>query len=370
MGYPLRTHISRLHPYSPGKPIEEVQRELGLTDVVKLASNENPYGPSPKVGEALRAAVGSLHLYPDAGARRVREALASHLDVAFDQIALGNGSDNLIGLLGAVFLGGPGESVVMGTPSFVRYDACAGAADSRLVQVPLDSNQRHDLPAMRKAIDETTRLVFIANPNNPTGTAVLDSDLRAFLSDVPATALVVLDEAYFEYARAEASYSNGVRLLQEGFRVAVLRTFSKAYGLAGLRLGYMVADHQVVDAIDRAREPFNVNSLAQVAALAALQDQAHVERCVALNRVGLERMVQEVRAMGLACVPSLANFLVVELDREAGPVFQGLLERGVIVRSGNVLGMPRTIRVSVGTESEVEKFLTAFTEVMKLGVPV
>ncbi len=369
MPYRLRENVLRLAPYSPGKPIDEVKRELGLTDVVKLASNENPFGPSPRVTEALARAAGTLNLYPDASGHAVKEALGRHYGIGPAQIALGNGSDELIHLLALILLEGGLGNVVLGSPSFVRYEAAAGVADVAVKAVPLDRDYRHDLGAMAQAVDAETRLVFIANPHNPTGTAVGRDDLRRFLDRLPDTVVTVLDEAYFEYGRGVGDYPDGLEFVREGRNVVVLRTFSKAYGLAGLRLGYAFAGPDIVDAMDRAREPFNVNSLAQAAAVAALADQAHVEDGVARNSAGLQRIERAAAQMGLRTIPSLANFVVVHLGRPAGPVFQELLKRGVIVRSGEVLGLPGSIRVSVGTEDEVERFLQAFEEVMKVEVP-
>jgi histidinol-phosphate aminotransferase len=352
-------------PYPPGKPIEETQRELGLTDVIKLASNENPFGPSPAALEAVAAAAKDLHLYPDARGWALKQAIGEQTGADPGQILLGNGSDELLHYLGMVFLGSPEDEVIVGHPSFVRYGAVAEAADCKLVTVPLDTAWRHDLTAMAAAVTERTRLVFIADPNNPTGTTVARRALESFLSDLPETTVTVLDQAYAEFAADGPGYADGLTLLRAGHRVVSLRTLSKAHGLAGIRLGYGFADPEVVDAVDRVREPFNVNSLAQAAAIAALKDSAHVQETVRRTRDGLRRMTDAVEALGFRAIPSSANFLCFDLGVPSEPAFQALLEQGVIVRPGGPLGMPTFLRVSVGTESEVDRFLAAFTEVAR-----
>lgn len=358
----IRPNVLQMQPYSPGKPVEEVKRELGLADVVKLASNENPWGPSPKAVEAVRRAAERMHLYPDASAYELKRAIAAKFGVKPEEVLLGNGSDELIHLLGLVFLSGPADKVVVGYPSFVRYDAAAHLSDSQLVRVPLDSEWRHDLPAMAAAVDADTRLVFVANPNNPTGTVVRKEAFEAFMDSLPAGLPVVLDEAYWEFARDEPQMPCSLDYLRAGKPVIGLRTFSKAYGLAGIRVGYGFAPAEVVDAVDRAREPFNVNSLAQAAALAALDDDEHLERTTRGNREGLDRIAEAVRALGCKPVESFANFICIDVGRPAQGVFESLLHKGVIVRSG---GWGNSIRVSVGTRQEVDRFLQAFQEVMK-----
>jgi histidinol-phosphate aminotransferase len=362
--YRLRPHVRDLAPYSPGKPVEEVRTELGLRRAVKLASNENPFGPSPRALEAVRRAAGSMNVYPDASGRQLRAALAQRCGLRVDQVMLGNGSDGLIHTLGLVFLGSPDDEVVVGDPSFVRYDAAAHLAPCRLVKVPLDRDWRHDLRAMAAAFSERTRLVFIANPNNPTGTIVDEDSVRGLIRDLPPGCPLVLDEAYFEYAADVPGYPDGVRLLAEGLPVVVLRTFSKAYGLAGLRIGYGFADSEIVDAVDRVREPFDVGSLAQAGALAALADQDHVSDSVRRNREGLRRIADSALKAGFGVVESHANFVCIDLGRPCRPVFEALMRRGVIVRPCDVFGMPNHIRVSVGTEDETRLYLEAFEDVV------
>jgi histidinol-phosphate aminotransferase len=362
---PIRPNVLRMQPYSPGKPIEEVKRELGLERVVKLASNENPLGPSPRAVEAVRAAASAMHLYPDGAAYDLRQAIARKFAVTPDHILLGNGSDELIHLLGLVFLDSPEDQVVVGDPSFVRYDAAAHLAPCELVKVPLDNAYAHDLPAMARAVTDRTKLVFIANPNNPTGTIVLRSELERFLNDLPEHVTLVLDEAYFEFAAPVPDYPNSLDYVRERRNVIGLRTFSKSYGLAGIRVGFGFASREVVDAFDRAREPFDVNSLAQVAAVAALDDEDHLQRTLKNNRRGMRRIADALAASGAQVCESYANFVFADLGRPARPVFEAMLRRGVIVRSGEGMGCPTCIRVSIGTEEEVELFVQAFEAIME-----
>lgn len=358
----VRAAVKAMAPYVPGKPIDEVKRELGLSHVVKLASNENPLGPSPKAVKAVQAAAQSMHLYPDASGHELKTAIADRFSVSKENVLLGNGSDELIHLIGLVFLA-PGDNMVVGDPTFVRYQAAAELAEIELRKVSLDSEWRHDLTAMAAACDARTKLVFVADPHNPTGTTVGKAAIEQMLEALPPTTTLVLDEAYFEYGEL-GDAPDGRALVLDGRRVIALRTFSKAYGLAGIRVGYGFASADIVDAIDRAREPFNVNSLAQVAAIAALDDAEHLDRSRAINAEGIRRIAAEVGKAGYSTVPSNANFVCIKLGRDAGPVFQALLRKGVIVRSGDPLGMPGYIRVSIGTEDEVSEFLEAFSTVM------
>ena len=365
MQYPIRPNILRMRPYPPGKPIEDVQRELGLTDVVKLASNENPIGPSRKAIEALMASASDVSVYPDARSLRLRTKLAERHGISIDQVMVGNGSDEIIAVLGQMFLE-PGTELVMGHPSFLRYDAAAHVSDSKLVKVPLTADWKHDLPAMARAVNEKTRLVFIANPNNPTGTIVDGDELAQFLDGLADHVLVVLDEAYFEYAQG-TDYPNCVELLQRGRRIVVMRTFSKAFGLAGLRIGYAFADPAVVQAYDSARAPFDVNLPAQFAAMAALDDYDHLERTLQVNREGMDYLLSEMTGMGLATIPSRANFVCIRVDRDDNAVFSDLLRQGVIVRPGSVLGLPGYIRVSIGTMPQNQQFVEALKMTVSVG---
>jgi len=346
-------------PYSPGKPVSEVQRELGLGDVVKLASNENPLGPSPKAVEAVREAASSMHLYPDGSSFDLIQALSRHFQIAKEHIVVGNGSDELIRMLSWVLLDGPEDEVLVGDPSFICYDEAANIVPCRLIKVPLDANYVHDLLAMSSKLSDRTRIVFIANPNNPTGTIVRKQEVDAFLRDVPESALVVLDEAYFEFAREESGYPDGREYVLEGRSVAALRTFSKAYGLAGIRCGYGFMPIEVTDAINRARQPFNVNALAQVAGIAALEDEKHVERTIANNHDGASVISNAIKNAGAMPCETFANFVFADFGRPTAPLVQALLGQGVIVRSGVPFGCPNCIRVTIGTPKENDKFVKA-----------
>ncbi len=362
MKSPIRPQVLTMQPYSPGKPIDEVKRELGLDHVVKLASNENPLGPSPKAVEAAKKAAEQMHIYPDAAAYSLREAFSERFQVPMDQIIFGNGSDELIHYLGLMALHGGDTELVMGDPSFVRYEASAQVSEGRLHKVPMDSEWRHDVRAMAERFNENTRLVYIANPNNPTGTLVTADEVDWLLERMPEGAILILDEAYYEFAADLPEYPDSVGLIRAGKPVVSLRTFSKAYGLAGIRVGYGFGPREIVDAINRIREPFNVNSLAQAAGIAALGDAEHMNRTVQTNREGIRRITQKVQEMGFDVVPSWANFICIDMGQPAKPIFEDLLKRGVIVRSGHVLGMPNHLRVSIGTDQEVDAFLKAFAE--------
>jgi histidinol-phosphate aminotransferase len=354
-------NILRLKPYVPGKPIEEVQREYGLTDIVKLASNENPLGPSPRAVEAMREAAAHVWLYPDASCFRLTQALAAHWRAEPENLILGNGSDEIIQLAGLAFLE-PGDEVLTATPSFVRYEAAATLNKAELIEVPV-RDFRFDLAAMAERLSTRTRLVFIANPNNPTGTIVGKAELERFLDRVPARALVVMDEAYFEYADS-LDYPDGWKYVREGRNVIVLRTFSKIYGLAGLRVGYGMASHAVIRYLQQVREPFNVNSLAQAAAIASLEDPEQVERARRVNREGKATLTAAFDALELPHVPTEANFILVDIRRNGREVFEGLLRRGVIVRTGDIFGLPTHLRVTIGTAEQNERFLQALRAVL------
>jgi len=356
---PLRVHpdIAALSPYVPGKPIEELQRELGLTRVVKLASNENPLGPSPKALAVLSEEAATLHRYPDGGAFRLREALADRWKVTPDHIILGNGSDEILGLLARTFLA-PGDEAVMADHTFVIYNMEVTAAHGKAVRVPL-KQWRHDLPAMVDAITPRTRLLFLCNPNNPTGTMVSAGEVERLLARVPEDVIVVFDEAYFEYVRS-AEFPDSMAYVRQGRNAIVLRTFSKIYGLAGLRIGYGVTTSEITNFLNRVRPPFNANSIAQRAALAALSDDEHVAKSRAMNEVGMEQVVNGLRALGFAPIPSEANFVYVDVERDGRQVFDALLRQGIIIR--HIDG--RMVRVTIGQTEENQAFLTALAAVV------
>jgi histidinol-phosphate aminotransferase len=353
--------VRGLAPYQPGKPIEELEREYGVTNAIKLASNENPLGPSPRALEAARATLADIARYPDGNGFALKRALAGKLGVDVSQITLGNGSNDILEFTARAFVGA-GDEVVFSEHAFAVYPIVTQAVGARAVVAPA-KNWGHDLDAMRGVIGERTRLVFIANPNNPTGTWLKRAELEDFFARVPAHVIVVVDEAYFEFVR-ESEYPDSVRWLDRFPNLIVARTFSKAYGLAGLRVGYGLSSPAIADVLNRVRQPFNVNSVALAAASAALDDREHVERTVRMNAAGMRQLTDGFRALGLGFIPSVGNFVCLDLGRSAMPVYEALLREGVIVRPVANYGMPNHLRVTVGLPEENERFLRALKKVM------
>lgn len=355
--------IAGLQPYQPGKPIDELARELGISDIIKLASNENPRGPGPLVQEAIAGQLQDLSRYPDGSGYALRQALVEHLGVAGEQITLGNGSNDVLDLITRVAVE-PGFEAIVAEHSFVVYRLAVACAGGTLVTVPA-RDYGADLEAMAAAVTERTRAIFIANPNNPTGTWVTESALVAFLDTVPSHVWVVLDEAYFEFARSD-DYPDGIRLLAKYPNLIVTRTFSKVHGLAALRVGYSVSSSAFADLLNRARQPFNVNSLGLAAASAALQDAQFVSSSVQLNQQGMQQLGSALQDMGLPCIPSLGNFITVDCGQPGAEVFQRLLHKGVIVRPVAEYGLPQHIRVSIGLPEENQRFLDVLPEVLNV----
>lgn len=355
----VRDNVMDLKVYIPGKPIEAVQRELGLERVVKLASNENPLGPSPKAMSAMEKALNDIKLYPDGSAHYLKEALAEHWGVNQTQLFLGNGSDEIIAFLALAFINS-GDEAIMANPSFPRYEPVVKMMNGVPIEVPLTEDFRHDLKAMAQAISDRTKLIFICNPNNPTGTIVSKSEVDEFMAQVPDHAVVIFDEAYFEYV-AKADYPNGLDYLAQGKKVIVLRTFSKAYGLAGLRVGYAITEPDLVIALEKVRPPFNVNLVGQAGAFASLQDEEYLRYSIAENNKGLQYLYSEFDRLNLPYVVSHTNFVLFNCLKDANEVFQSLLKKGVIVRA---LGLQSWIRVTVGTQEENEIFIKALEEVL------
>jgi histidinol-phosphate aminotransferase len=352
--------ILDIRPYQPGKPVEELERELGIQGAVKLASNENPYGPPAGVLEALRQALAGLNRYPDGSGYYLRQALAKKHGVSADAIVLGNGSNELIELLARTFVK-HGEEVVIPHPSFVVYPSIVQAVGGIRVVVTL-KDHRLDLPKMRRGITGLTKMVFVANPNNPTGTIVTAEEVEEFLDKMPERVIVVFDEAYYDFA-AGPDFPDTLAHLREGKRVVILRTFSKMASLAGLRVGYAIADPECVQLMNRIRQPFNVNTLAQVAALAALGDEAHIRASVEAAHEGVRQLSSAFAAMGARYVPSRANFILVELP-DAPRVYEQLLKQGVIVRPMASFGLERALRITVGTPEENARLLEALRLVL------
>lgn len=356
-----RKCILRLTPYIPGKPIEEVKRELGIDDVIKLASNENPLGPSPLALEAINDALQNISQYPEGSCHELRQALAKHLDVQPDMLIFGSGADEVIHYIGVALLE-EGDEIVQAHPSFVQYCTAATLMDCPAHMVPL-KEWTHDLDAMLAAVNDRTKLFFISNPNNPTGTIVWADEVERVLDNLHERCILVLDEAYYEYVD-DPAYTRSIEWVKQGRNVIVLRTFSKAYGLAGLRIGYGVAPSHLIELLERVRLPFNVNTLAQVAALASLKDPEQVRRTRELNQRAKQYIYKQLNEMGLPYTPTQANFIWIDVQRDCKQVFQDLLRMGVIVRTGDIFGAPTHIRVTTGTDEQNERFISALREVL------
>lgn len=347
--------VRGLQPYVPGKPIEELEREYGVKNVIKLASNESPLGPSPKALAAAQVALTEIARYPDGGGFALKRALAAKLAVIPEQITLGNGSNDILEFVARAFVTAQDE-VLFSQHAFAVYPIVTQAVGANAVEVPA-RDWGHDLVAMQAAITARTRLIFIANPNNPTGTWLGSAALEKFLNKLPASVVVVVDEAYFEYVE-DSAYPNTIAWLARFPNLICARTFSKIYGLAGLRVGYGVSSPEIADILNRVRQPFNVNSVAQAAALAALEDTAHLDKARRVNTNGMQQLVQGFEQLGLDYIPSVGNFVCVDVG-EAVPVYEQLLRAGVIVRPVANYGMPRHLRITVGLAGENQRFLDA-----------
>lgn len=355
-------HIAGLVPYPPGKPIEELERELGISGSIKLASNENPLGPSPKAVAAIRACLDKLHRYPDGSCHYLAQALAAKLAVAPAQLVFGNGSNEIIGLLAAAFLG-PGDEVVSSHPTFLVYQSVVQAAGGINRVAPL-AEMRHDLDAILDAITPRTRLIFLDNPNNPTGSVFSAAEFEAFLAKVPETVIVVLDEAYVDFVEPGLQL-DARQYLERPVPVVALRTFSKAYGLAGLRVGYGLMRAEIAGYLHRVRQPFNVNAPAQVGALAALDDEEHYRRTLELTRREMARLAAAVTELGCRAFPSQTNFFLIDVGGDGRRLYEHLLRQGVIVRAMNAYGYPGYIRLTIGTPAENDRFLASLAKSLK-----
>lgn len=353
--------VQTLRPYQPGKPVEELERELGLRDVVKLASNESPLGPSAAARDAAGKALQALARYPDGNGTVLKQALTRKLGVSEDRLTLGNGSNDVLELAARAFAT-PEHEIIFSEHAFAVYPLATQAVGARAVVIPA-RDWGHDLDAMTRAVTERTRLVFVANPNNPTGTWVTAAALERFIGSLPEDVLVVIDEAYCEYVDV-ADYPDCVSWLDRYPNLIVTRTFSKAYGLAGLRVGFGISHPQVADLMNRVRQPFNVNTIALAAASAAIEDDEHVMHSVAVNKAGMAQLVRAFEAMGLEYIPSVGNFVSVDVGRPGAQVFEALLREGVIVRPVANYGMPNHLRVTVGLEQENIRFIEALKKVL------
>jgi histidinol-phosphate aminotransferase len=360
---PVPEHILSIPRYVPGKPIEELERERGIRHSIKLASNENPLGPSPKALHALQQTLAGVHRYPDSAAHELIHKLAARHRLDPGQIVLGNGSDEIISMLARAFLQ-PGDEVIMPKPAFQMYEIETRASASVPVQVPL-KDMRTDLEAMAARITGLTRIVFINSPHNPTGSIVTRSELDAFMPRLPEGVLLALDEAYIEFARNPAG-PDSLDYVRDGRMVVGLRTFSKAYGLAGLRVGYGVMPAEIADILNRVRPPFNVSLPAQAAAAAASDDDAFLQETLRVVHEGVDYLQRAINGLGLACLPTQSNFLMIRLPREGRGVFEDLLDRGVIVRPLASYGFPDWIRVNAGRPEENRRFIEALEQVLAL----
>ncbi|MBC2715008.1 MAG: histidinol-phosphate transaminase [Desulfobacteraceae bacterium] len=355
-------NILSLKPYKPGKPIEELEREYGIKNTIKLASNENPIGSSPKAVAAMREAMRNLHRYPDGSGYYLVEKLSEKLGVPKQRIVIGNGSDDVIGMLTRVYLSS-GDEAVMTDPSFLMYEIYVKTVNAVPVFVPL-TDLSLNLSAMADAVTDKTRMIFITNPNNPTGSYIKTKEFETFMEKLSPEVVVVLDEAYIEFAR-DPECLNGLTQVAEDRPIAVLRTFSKAYGLAGIRIGYGLMSFAMAAMCNRVREPFNTNSLAQAGAAAALDDEAFLKKTCTLIHTELAFLQDQLKKMEIAFFPTQSNFFLIDVKADADDVFESMLKRGVIVRSMVSYGFPEYIRVNVGTRKENERFLQALEMVLK-----
>ncbi len=350
--------IKELHPYVPGKSLEELERELGIKDAIKLASNENPLGPSKKAIKAIEKVLNRIHFYPDGQGQSLKKTLAEKLGMRSQEILLGNGSNEIIEMVVRTFLS-PGEETIIGEPAFSFYSKAVTVSRGESVAISL-RNDRYDLSEVHRNITGKTRLIFIDSPNNPTGTIVKDGELKDFISALPEDVLLVMDEAYHEYV-TDREYPDTRRYIKDGKNVLVLRTFSKIYGLAGLRIGYGITREGLIELMEKVHQPFNINALAQIGALAALSDVEHVKRSIEINKKGKTYLYKELNRVGLKYVPSEANFILFDVGSNGKKVYESLLREGVIVRyiEGSRL------RVTIGLPKENKRFIQALQKVLE-----
>lgn len=357
------TGVQQLVPYKPGKPIEELQRELSLSKIVKLASNENPLGSGKKALAAIQLVLSELALYPDGSGFDLKQALAKKYSLDAGQITLGNGSNEILELVARAFLR-PGLDVIFSQHAFAVYPLVTQAVGASAVVVPA-VNYGHDLAGMLASVTKNTRVIFIANPNNPTGTLLSQADVEAFIAALPDTVVCVLDEAYFEFV-SRTEPVDSISWLKKYPNLIITRTFSKAYGLAGLRVGYSLSSPEIADILNRVRQPFNNNTLALVAAEAALGDDAHLNLTISINAQGMQQLTAGFKTLGLEWIPSAGNFVSVDLRQPGQPIYEALLRKGVIVRPVGNYELPNHLRISIGTQAENEFFLQALGEVLEL----
>lgn len=358
----LKDNVREIIPYKPGRPIEEIGRELGLRgEILKLASNENPLGTSPLALKAMKKAMKDSHLYPDDNCFYLRNALAQKYNVKPEEIIIGNGSVEILLLLTLAYLS-PGESAVISKSSFLWFKIAVNIAGGQTIEVPM-KDYTHDLEAMLNAIKDNTRLIFIANPNNPTGTIVTKEEMDRFMERVPSNILVLIDEAYYEYIK-DPAYPDSFKYLREGKNVLILRTFSKIYGLAGIRLGYGFTKEEIVNNLMKVRIPFNANRLSQIAGIAALEDEKHVRRSYEVNEEGKIFLYDSYRKLGLFYLPTFGNFIFVDFGRDSQTVFNSMLQQGIITRTIKEYGFPTALRITIGTEKQNRKLIEAIKKTL------
>ena len=357
----IRKGILDLKPYIPGKPIEEVKRELGLKEIIKLASNETSVGPSPLAIEAIKKEVQNINLYPEATSRLLREKLVCKLKVDKEMIIVGNGADDIIDLIGMAFINEDDEALT-GETTFPAYETAVKIMGGKLILIKL-KDFRFDLEEIAQRVNNKTKIIFLCNPNNPTGTIVTKEEVNNFINDIPEDIIVVFDEAYYDYVE-DKEYPDSLSYVLEGKNVIILRTFSKIAGIAGVRIGYAIAKPELISYLRRVVNPFTTNRLAQVAALASLDDEEHYKKVLQSNQEGKKYLYGELNKLGLFYVPTETNFIFIDLKEDADIVFEKLLRKGVIIRPGKIYGCPNFIRVTIGNDYENKRFIQAIKEVM------
>ncbi len=355
-----RPNLPRVKNYKPGKPLEELEREYGIHNAIKMASNENALGPSPKAVQAIRKNLSKIHRYPDGGCFYLRNKLSKMLGVSTDSLVFGNGSDEMLVLAVRAFVD-PQDEVIIADPTFLIYEIAVEAQGGKTIKVPM-KNFRYDLAGMKQRISQRTKIIFIANPDNPVGTYVDEKSLVGFLKDVPRRVVVVLDEAYYEFAKVKKDYPHSLKLLESFENLLITRTFSKAYGLGGLRIGFGITRAPIANALNKVREPFNVNLLAQVGAVAALDDKAHLSKTIKMVAEGRRYLTRELRRLSLRTVDTVTNFILVDLQTDAQALYEKLLRKGVIVRGMGAWGLKSFIRVTIGKKAENVRFIKALKE--------
>ena len=360
----FRKELTGLKEYVPGKPIEDVMKQYGLTSIVKLASNENPLGPSKKAVEAIKREAENIHIYPDGAALELREKLSKKHGVSMEQILIGSGGEQILKLI-AHTLVNEGDEVIFGAPSFALYDIMSSHIGAKCISLPLTEDFRHDLKAFEEHLNEKTKIVYICNPNNPTGNIMPKAELLDFISKLPESVVLMLDEAYFEYAIHDPEYLDGLEILKDRANTIILRTFSKVAGLAGLRIGYCFSSTEIIREMSKIKGVFNANRIGQMAAIASLDDDEHISNTIALNKRSLDMMKEYFRNHNMKYVESHANFIFVDINQSSREAYIELQKRGVIIRPGFLWGFENYIRVSSGTIEQTEIFIKALDDIVK-----